>query len=458
MKKMSSYQLVYTDPNFLVENNYGKVAHVPCIFDARPGFHRLGSEYLIDRALGRWSPTRVETRNFVRPPSSKSIKNYGSWLCNFLEWCDCRLIDPLNIDLVEDLIGKYQREMIEGVWSRDNRSLSEKTINVRVDSALDFLAWAEFRGYRIRKQNAQYTIYDDKSLVAANRRARAKTSSGTRLRESNSFIVLPDTQALISWRARVGSRPVRGNTEVLIVDLIMESAIRITEASCWRVDTLPLAMDDWDIINPAMPDRLKLVSLKICYGTKGPDYGYSHGDKIGPEGRIRISYELALRIQYYRKNDRPHALGVAIKSAVTLKAQRRIRDESVQLFLNPVSGLRYTADQIYEVWRLAIPPKGWSPHRARDYWACSLLWERMDEQRRMLVKFAGTEFESELLIALRANAETCILLEILPQMRHKSKETTLIYLKWFTDNSSFALNFHLKWTEELCSDSDKNCD
>lgn len=46
------FTVVYTDEAALVAAGYGAVSDLPCIFDSRPGYHRLGSRFLIDRGLG----------------------------------------------------------------------------------------------------------------------------------------------------------------------------------------------------------------------------------------------------------------------------------------------------------------------------------------------------------------------------------------------------------------------
>lgn len=450
-----SYQTVYTDSEFLTVEGYGKVANIPCIFDSRPGFHRLGSLYLIERALGVWSNRDKITKNKLVIPSRQSMKNYADWLCNFLEWCEVREIDYLSLDYSRDLIGGYQREMLEGSWSRDNRSLSERTINVRVDTAGDFIGWSTEKGLcvalSIPKRATDRKIYNAAS--ESYQVVRAETRGG-KLREGKRYIFFPAECELARWRKRILERLVRGETEVLIVDLITETAIRLEEAACWRVDTLPRNPKDWRIVNPQAIEADQVLLVDIRYGTKGHEYGRNHGDKIGPIGTIRLPLLLAKRLHNYSEYRRPLALAVAIKEGNTRRKQLQIREQAVHLFLSPTTGKRYTSDNIYEVWRFGDPPKGWSPHRARDYWACSVLWERIEQQRILIKEALEKGCDQSIRRALLGNMLSVIQLEIQPQLRHSSHETTMLYLQWAADRIGISLNLHEKWSAELGESDD----
>jgi hypothetical protein len=135
------YKLVMPDPDKLTKAGFGKVAHVPAIFDGRPGYARLPSRFLIDRALGVWDPVFRGTKPNPRPPSRVSIKNFGYWLCNALEWAQVRNVDLMSCDYTTVLINRYQVEMLKGIWSASGQPLSAKTVNARVDLALEFQMW-----------------------------------------------------------------------------------------------------------------------------------------------------------------------------------------------------------------------------------------------------------------------------------------------------------------------------
>lgn len=445
------YQTVYTDQALIAAAGYEKVAHIPCIFDSRPGYHRLGSQFLIDRGLGRWDPRKRGKQLSPIPPSAKSLKNYASRLCNFLEWCDARELDFLALEYSQDLIGRYQAEMLKGIWSRDNRPLSERTINVRVELAIDFITWAADKGLRDSLSIPKVSKISGPSELWSTFR-HTDQQAGARLgklRAGKRHIFLPSDEDIAAWHKRLSMRPVRGSTEALIAELILETAIRREEAACWRIDTLPLEPLDWPVVNPQADRKHQSILVDLRYGTKGKEYGRDHGDKIGPSGTIRVPLLMAEKLHQYRQSDRAKALMVAIRDASTVQQQRRIRDDTVHLFINPLTGKRYTGDNIYEFWRSVAHPKSWSPHRARDYWACTLLWRRMEMQRKLYEKGIKAEVAEVVLQALQNNALATIELEIQPQLRHAARETSMIYLQWLSDRLGINLNLHESWAASM---------
>ena len=92
------FKLVIPDPEDLTKAGFGKVAHVPVIFDSEPGYSRLPNRFLIDRAVGVWDPKWRGARPNPHTPSRVSIKNFGYWLCNALEWAEIRGIDLMTCD------------------------------------------------------------------------------------------------------------------------------------------------------------------------------------------------------------------------------------------------------------------------------------------------------------------------------------------------------------------------
>jgi hypothetical protein len=445
------YQTVYADHAFLAAAGYEKVARFPCIFDSRPGYHRLGSQFLIDRGLGLWNPGTRGKQISPIPPSSKSLKNYANRLCNFLEWCEVRELDLICIDYSQDIIGRYQTEMLKGVWSRDNRPLSPRTINVRVEAAIDFVTWMADKGLRaqlsVPKVIRAYPAGDTISpFWHQTKQVEARLG---KIKPSKRRILLPSNSAISAWYEKLASRPVRGVTEALIAELIIETAIRREEAACWRVDTLPMNPEEWRVLNPQADKRHQSILVELRYGTKGKEYGRDHGDKIGPAGVIRIPLLLAEKLDEYRKFDRAKALSIAVRKGRTTEEQRRIRDETVHLFLSPLTGYRYTGDNIYEFWRSVERPNGWSPHRGRDYWACTILWRRLEMHRKLLESALNADVDEVVLQAIQNNALSVIQLEIQPQLRHSSKETSIIYLQWLFDRLGINLNLHETWTEEM---------
>ncbi|HEX6881131.1 MAG TPA: hypothetical protein VF135_12250, partial [Terriglobales bacterium] len=253
------------------------------------------------------------------------------------------------------------------------------------------------------------------------------------------------------WRKRIHQRPIHGETEGLIVDLILNTAIRREEAACWRVDTLPLDPKGWEIANADQPEEFQNVLVKLKYGTKGREYGIdAYGDKIGPEGTIHVPLWMARRIHAYRNKQRLLALKPLVKKGRTLERQRQILQQAVHLFVHRDTGERYTGDQIYKLWTRAEGPKHWSPHMGRDWWACRYLEERMKQHADLIqkiLKIPNVSLEHPMLLALKDTAQTVIQLEIQPQLRHANTGTTEIYLRWLFAKLRIPLTMTRQWVE-----------
>ncbi len=136
------HKVVFPNSTLFEKKGFGKVAHIPFIFDGNLRYVRFPNRFLIDRGVGYWDPkNRGATRNPL-PPSRQSMKNYAYWLANALEWASLRGIDLMTCDYSEVLINRYQREMLKGIYSERNTPLAAETVNSRVQVALDFQLWA----------------------------------------------------------------------------------------------------------------------------------------------------------------------------------------------------------------------------------------------------------------------------------------------------------------------------
>ncbi len=444
------YKVVYADPKLLARSGYEALSHQPFLLDPEPGYARLPNQFLIDRGLGYWEPKwRGQKRNPI-PPSRISMKNYARWLANALEWADTRSIDLMSCDYVSDLIGRYQQEMLKGIWSADNRPLAPETVNPRVQIALEFQMWAADKGLRAPIVIPTTTYIAGSHGNSRSHEAKVVQSRKGKVKVSKRTLSFPSVEMIEAWRERVQRRPVVGATEGLIVDLILNTAIRREEAACWRVDTLPLDPKDWKIVNPNQPKEVQSVIVTIRYGTKGKQYGIDeHGDKIGPVGEIHVPLWVAVRLHSYRNNERLMALKPRLKGVRPAEA-RRIMGETVHLLLNPVTGLRYTGDQIYAFWSRVQGPEHWSPHQGRDWWACRYLEERMKQHAELIqqvLKTPNLSIEHPMVLALKDSAMTVIQMEIKPQLRHASSRTTEIYLQWLFAKMRVPLAMTRQWAE-----------
>jgi integrase len=430
------YKVIYLEPKALAEAGFAHLSDHPFIFDSEPGYARLPNRFLIDRALGHWDPKFRRTNRNPRFPSRVSMRNFAAWLCNALEWAEVRGVDLVTVDY-SILINRYQREMLEGKWSVDKRKLKPQTVNARVQIALEYQLWAADNKLRepfiVPTVTKTYKAGSYKS--SRSHLGKSVESRVGKVKVNKRTLSMPTPEQIDDWLVRVKEQPVVGPTEGLIAELILYTAIRREEAACWRVDTIPLDPKDWAIINPQAPEEDQKIKVNIQYGCKGRELGRDHGDKIGPDGDIDMPLWLARRIDRYRDKERFLALKNKLKTVKSLPAQKRLKEETVHLFLHPLTGDRYTADQIYGFWSRRVKgPPHWSPHLGRDWWACSLLEQRMEAHKDLLtavLKNPKLDTEHPLLLALRDTVMTVIQLEIQPQLRHASSDTTEIYLQWY---------------------------
>jgi hypothetical protein len=447
------HKVVYADRSVLTEAGFAAVAHLPFIFDSQPGYARLPNQFLIDRGLGYWGPKKRGKERNPLPPSRISMRNFANALCNALEWAETRTVDLLMADYTDTLIRRYQEEMLIGIWSADKRSLAPETVNLRVQIALEYQMWAADKGLRkqflIPKKISSYVA--DSHTSSKSHEAKTVESRKGKVKVNKRTLSFPSKDEIEAWRKRVYERSVVGETEGLIVDLILNTAIRREEAACWRVDTLPLDPRKWKIANPKEPEEQQNVLVTLTYGTKGTEYGIDeHDDKIGPKGTIHVPLWLARRIHEYRNKERAHALKPLLRQARSPSGQQRILNKTVHLFLHPATGKRYTGPQIYTFWTSVEGPEHWSPHMGRDWWACCYLEERMKKHAELIqqvLKIPNISLEHPLALALRDTAQTVIQLEIRPQLRHARTATTENYLQWLFNKLRVPLSMTRRWVE-----------
>lgn len=449
------FKLVMPAPDELTKAGFGKVALVPVIFDSEPGYCRLPSRFLIDKALGVWDPKWRGARPNPYPPSRISMKNIGYWLCNALEWAEVRALDLMTCDYANVLIGRYQQEMLRGIWSLRGEPLAAQTVNARVDAALEFQLWCADKGYRepfliptVTRSYVSASYVNSKSHEAKTVEARKG-----KVKPNKHNLVFPTDEQIRLWRNRVYDQPVVGATHGLMVDHILETAIRREELACWRVDTLPLNPSDWKIVNPVQPLTKQQVSVEIEKGTKGRQYFIDEfGDKVGPRGAIQVPLWLCQRIHAYRNKERLLALKHVTRGERDRAKVRQLIDQSVHLYLHPKTGVRYSGDQIYQLWTKGDGPAHWSPHLGRDWWACQYLLQKMQEHSTLIKQLHGitaSNVDNQLLLrALKDTVLQVIQLEIKPQLRHASAATTEIYLQWLFNQLRVPLNLTRLWHEE----------
>lgn len=435
------WKVEYSNPQITTRAGFGKVAHLPCIFDSRPGYHRLSSRFLLERGTGKWHPeTRGEGR---RPPTPQSIKNYADWLVNFLEWAELKNVDLKTCDYINDIVNGYQKAMEKGTWSRDGRKLSSATINRRVMLASELMMWMSDKGLRSEFNVVTIPVAGRSDSSYPNSKLQKLEERWGKLREGKRRLRMPSEEQLVVWLNSIYRN--FGSTYGLMCETILTTAMRREELACLRVDSLPEDRRDWHLKDVDAPLARQRVLIAIQYGVKGRAFGEDHGDKIGPRRDIWIPMQLAERWHAYRsgKGGRNAALKCWVNTAPSVKEKRQRIEESVHLFLDEKTGCRITAKQLYHAWTGgAVPYNGWSPHRGRDWWACATLIQELEGQ------FPSEKgFDESTKLHLSGAALDVIRLIIKPQLGHLDQETTMTYIQWFMD--TIARNVTIRYDDEL---------
>lgn len=418
-----TFHLCWPDEEAIRAKGFGRVAHVPFIFAEDWSYHRLSSTYLIERALLDWIPGRVSGFGSTRFPTESSLQAFGDALCNFLEWVELRGLDWRQLEYIQHVVEGYQAEMLRGSWSVRGTALSASTVNGRVQEACNFLTWAFDRGLRKHPFEVKMDLRRVKADVATNshgHRSITVESRIGRVRPPPKELRLPLDSELARWLSCVHVE--RGHTKRLMCELILNTGIRRAEAAAWRVDTLPLDRNTWDVVGHD-------VMVNIKYGAKGQSYGKNHGDKIGPARKIAIPMVFAERLSDYLEFSRPQARRKWVNSAADLNEKRsRLATSTPHLFLSEYDGERITDNTLYEAWTgvTFLPYEGWSPHPGRHFWACKTLLE-LARKRSVEIGASGKSIPVDWAIG---NASADIMLVIKPQLGHIDLSTTECYLQW----------------------------
>jgi len=367
----------------------------------------------------------------------------GYWLCNFLEWADKRGVDLLTCEYVEHINGRYQTEMLQGIWSYSGKGLSPRTVNNRVSQACEYLTWLQDKNIRgpFSIPTRVTRVAGRSATSAVGHHSRTVLSRIGKVRERKRRLRMPKEADVGVWLKSVYAK--FGLAFGLMAELVLKTALRRQEVACWRVDTLPKNIADWVIANPDAPHSQQAVLVTIKYGCKGRMYGTDHGDKIGPEGIIRVPLELAQRLHHYLLSTRNTALKKWVKAGRSATEQRERLSDAVHLFMREDSGERITSKMFYNAWTgVELPFKGWCPHLGRDWWACSTLHRELEKHEHLI--HSGLDVAHAL---LESASMSVIRLQIMPQLRHAQENTCLTYLQWIADTLGF--NLSIEYQESL---------
>lgn len=420
--------LFWPNIELMAREGYASIAGVPVLFDDNWAYCAEANWYLRQRARLEWTPSATGKVRLTAAglcyPTSRTLEHYARCLGDFFDWLAHSGVDWHEVDYTRHLVEGYQADMRETRWGTTGKALSPSTVNARIAEACHFLRWAGERGLR---PPFQMVVAD-----VAVKRPSGRNSHGHRAvfvqaragaqRQSPKALRLPTAAETNRWLASVKAG--KGVTKALMCELILETAIRLTEAAEWRVDTLPLDPKDWRIIGDS-------VQVTVKYGAKGPKYPDGQGAEHGPPRLIFVPLAIAQRLHEYRETKRLTALAKWVKSAPTAAERtRRQGHPPVRLFLSEYSGIPVSRGALYEAWTEVPqqPFSGWSPHGGRHLWACRKLLAGIERNAHL----AGRTADAMPGDWVTSMAQTDIDIVIRPQLGHVDKETTLRYLQWVT--------------------------
>lgn len=407
--------LFFPDQSRLTELGYGRVAHVPVLFDKEGRYCREINRYLRARATLDWHPS-MDVLSLGRDfPRQASLKSIAYELKNFTEWCTHHGFDWRCLSY--DEIGIYQRDQLEGRWAaRSRRKLKAGTVNARADQATHFLRWASEHGLRspfhvpmIEKMRAVRSGRSSttSSAIIRVRAGRAKRSTTEQVAK---VVMLPTVEEVRDWLLSLRKR--RGYAKALACRMIVEVGLRRMEVSGLTVDIIPTmeALEKLHVRgHPSAP-----VNISI---TKG-----------GRPRTVQIPLSLARELRTWVDTHR---------MTLSLRFKRRTGlPPSNTLFLSDAPGFEgtpLTGHTIYKAFKSDPRPTTWHPHFGRHVFACFYVLHAL----KLDAAAAGGSIAEQGADWLQLRGR--FWLDMLRrQLGHVSEETTDLYLRWLATATSVA--------------------
>lgn len=420
-KKVAPFTVVYAPPDGVTAAAYPGLIGLPLIFDRGPGVHRLALRFLLDLAYAKWHfHAGLLMSSGAKMPTHKSMRTIAARLANFLDWADRRALDLRTCNYSQG-VARYQQEMLRGVWSSSGRGLETSTVNFRVDVATHYLRWLADTGERDRFDVLTKEISQTYGRHDSSRKSiKTFTVREGRLKQKPKVLTLPTKQQAVEWLKE--AKCVSGPTFGLMAESVLRTGMRREELICLRVDSLPLSPSDWEVANPTQPPHLQEIVIRLEWGPKGETIATCpiSGDERKVGRTIRVPRTLALEWHEYRRKSRVRAVG---KRLAGLKGRQReeVAASRIHLFLRDDTGDRWSGKKFYDDW-VTVPrffAGRWYPHAGRHWWACMTLW---DEVMRLEAERHTKE-----------NLLSIIMTRIQPQLGHVCEDTTMLYLRWATN-------------------------
>lgn len=403
---------------------FGSVAHVPVIFDRSGKYARAFNHYLRARALAEWPEEDLDILDPPRHLSILTLSHIANDLCNFLQYIENEHVrlDWRTMEFNPDVL-RYRDLMLEGRWAARATAtkpsrLSDGTVQRRVVTATDLLAFSAVKGYRPHFiAPSRRSVRSFSTERSTQRGVHIQRHRAFRVRQKPIDLRIPTQEELYVWLDEIGKH--FGYTKALAVKTIIVLALRRQECAQMPVNILPADRSKWRVSGEELVVRL------------------TEGTKFGKERSIVMPLSLAIELDDFRNGRRLKALAKWMK-------RNPGRPKPTRLFLGEYDGAPLSAQTIYEAWTRKPIFDGWSPHLARHTWACYELLDRIRSSAKQV------DVPAELLPAawIASTFDAAMLSRIQPQLGHVSPQTTRAYLVWI--NMHFVLpTIYERWHDHL---------
>ncbi|QEL21904.1 site-specific integrase [Bosea sp. F3-2] len=403
------------DSSRLTELGYGRVAHVPVLFDAEGRYCREINRYLRARATLDWHPMMDASEVGRDFPRQASLISMAYELKNFNDWCRDRKLDWRGLSY-ED-IRAYQADLLGGRWSaRPRHKLKAETANARADQATHFLRWAADQGLRspftipmiekVRAIRSRGSSIATRAIVRV-RAGRAKRSNTTEIAK---VVMLPTVEEIREWLTSL--QKARGYAKALACRMIIEVGLRRMEVCGLTVDMIPSGEALEALHRKGIPSAPVSITL-----TKG-----------GRPRTVQVPLPLAGELRTWIDTRR---------MTLALRFRRRTGSmPSNALFLSDASGFEgipLAGHTIYKAFKAEPRPAAWHPHFGRHVFACFYVLHALNLDAAAAggtIADQGADW-----LQLRGRFWLDMLRR---QLGHVSDETTDLYLRWLATATSVA--------------------
>lgn len=383
------------------------------------------------------------SRRRRRGVSGNTLIGKARALENFFSYVEAKSLDWHVIDY-DALLSTYDTDMARGLWSADGKPLAAKTINLRIDTACQFLTWAAEQGLRgafnvdteIRSREVSAGNSSHRTFEMISNRVGARRYHPSRLR-------LPTVEEINTWLDEVSRR--RGPTKALACKAILNTNMRLEEVVMLRQSQVRAALDRMETDPAHVEDPDRLVDLNICYGTKGQRI-LGDPEKMGKPRTLRVRPAFMVELDRYDAKRRPYSVRKFRRTRPGNKAPQ-------QFFLHDLTGAPITRGALYKAWHecKTLPFKGWSPHAGRHAWACFTLLNQLQRQQQVIEAITAAGATPTALL-MQLSKDTIDLL-IRPAMGHVDRATTDRYLDWVSDHLS-SKSLRMEWSRYLDGDNE----